>query len=67
MVSKRPAAKVYGASLGAAIGTVVVWALRDLVGVPVPEYVAMAMATIASFIVGYVVPPSPHDGIDPGA
>jgi hypothetical protein len=63
MKSARPARKVVASSLASAFATIVIWALQDLAGIPVPAPVQASMVTLITFAAGYLVPPSEFDGI----
>jgi flagellar biosynthesis protein FliR len=63
MQSLKPARKV---SVGAAVGalvTLVVWVIEAAGHTTVPAYVAVALSTLLTFIISYLVPPSDGDQI----
>ena len=64
MQSAKPARKVWVALLPAAVTTIVVWAL-SLGKIIVPGAVAVAISSVLSFIVSYLVPPADADGVVP--
>lgn len=62
MESDAPVQKVVAAGLGAALATVLVW-LLGLMKVPVPPEVAGALATVLSFVSGYLTPPGANERV----
>ncbi len=62
MASAKPARKVWVALLPGAVTTIVVWGL-SLGKIIVPGAVAVAISTVLSFVVSYLVPPADSDGI----
>ncbi|MEM1350941.1 MAG: hypothetical protein AAGF27_01280 [Pseudomonadota bacterium] len=64
-----PARKVMATSLASALTVLVLWVLNTwIVSEPISAEVAGALATVilfvVPFVVGWSVPPSPHDGIE---
>lgn len=49
-----PTAKVTAATLAGAITTVLVWGLKEFVGVQLPGEVAAALTTIMAFAAGWI-------------
>jgi hypothetical protein len=62
MQSLKPARKVSVAAATAGATSLVIW-LLSLAKVTVPGYVAVALQTVLTFVVSYLVPPSENDGI----
>lgn len=63
MQSAKPARKV---SVGAAVGalvTIAVWVIEAAGHTTVPAYVAVALSTLLTFIVSYLIPPSDSDQV----
>jgi len=58
--SSLPTNKVVSGTMGAAVASIVVWALGQS-GMTVPGEIAGAMATIATFVFGYLTPPGVRD------
>lgn len=52
--------KVVGATLGAAVATIIIW-LIGLTGIEFSDAVAAAIVTVVTFLVGYFVPSSTAD------
>lgn len=52
--SYTPVPKVAAAGIGGAVSVVVIWALKAFWGVEMPSEVAAAVATIVSFLSGYI-------------
>lgn len=63
MQTNQPARKVYAGTIAGALTTVIVWLLRDLAGLSVPEPVAVALTTLIVFLAGYYMPPSEMDQV----
>ena len=57
-----PTTKVMGGSIGAALAALLIWGLTEA-GLTVDEGVKVAMTTVITFFVGYMVPPAPRDGV----
>lgn len=53
-VSYTPTTKVAAAGIGGAISVVLIYALKAVWGVELPAEVAAAVATIVSFLSGYI-------------
>ena len=65
MQSAAPANKViWGGVCGAAI-TIIVWIIESVANTKVPSTVALAMSTVLTFLVSYLVPPAQRDQINP--
>jgi len=60
-----PAAKVVGGTMGAAVATLFIWGL-SVAGLPVDESIKVALTTVITFIVGYMIPPAPRDNVVSG-
>ena len=63
MNSDLPARKVTFATLAAAIVTIVAWLYEAQSGQALPAAVVGALTTIATFAVGYQVPPGRHEQV----
>ena len=57
-----PTTKVIGGTLGAAISTLIIWGLTQA-GLTVDEGVKVALTTVFTFAVGYMIPPAPRDKV----
>jgi hypothetical protein len=63
MQSLKPARKVWvGGSVGAAT-TILIWAIETIGNTKIPGTVAVAMSTVLTAIVSYLVPPSENDQV----
>ncbi len=63
MASAKPIRKIsYGALVGAVV-TLVVWLIETLGKVTVPAYIAVALSTILTFVIAYLIPPSDADQV----
>jgi putative flippase GtrA len=63
MSSARPARKVLvGAVVGAAT-TILLWLVETIGKTTIPSAVAVAISTLLTFIVSYLVPPSADDQV----
>lgn len=62
--SPRPTNKVIAGSVGAAVATILIYAIERWLGEPLPLEVATAATTVVSFGLGYLIPPSETDGLD---
>lgn len=51
-----PSTKVGAATIAAALGSIIVWALKQYVAVDLPAEVSAAVVVLLTLIVGYVVP-----------
>lgn len=60
--SGAPTAKVMGGTLGAAVSTLLIWGLGQA-GLTIDEGVKVAIATVITFAVGYLIPPAPRDQV----
>ena len=56
-----PTAKVMGGTIGAAVATLIIWALSSLGHLTIDESVKVALTTVITFVCGYMIPPSPGD------
>jgi hypothetical protein len=65
MTTNRPARKVAASSVGSALSVLAVWALAEFGGIEMPAGVESALVLLVTFLVGYYVPPSPHDQVEP--
>ncbi len=67
MSSGRPAQKVWAATIGAAVSTIIIWILNTFVlkGTPIPPEVTGAITVIITFLAGYITPPAAQDQIIP--
>lgn len=63
MTNSTPARKVVAGSLSAAISTIVLWALKEFIGIEIPDAIQAAVLTVVVFVVGYLVPPSAEDTV----
>jgi hypothetical protein len=63
MQSAAPARKVWVGSLVGATITIVVWIIETAANTKVPSTIAVAMSTLLTGIVSYLVPPAGSDGI----
>lgn len=54
-VSSKPTAKVASAGIGGSISVVLIWAVNQFFNVELPSEVAAAVATVVSFLSGYLV------------
>ena len=62
MATGRPANKVVGGGLGAAVATILVWYLDDAgIVKDLPTVVEAAIVLVVTFAVGYFVPPGKAD------
>lgn len=55
-----PTTKVIGGTMGAAVATLFIWGLTQA-GLTVDEGVKVALTTVVTFVVGYMIPPAPRD------
>jgi hypothetical protein len=51
-----------GGTLGAAVSTLLIWGLGQA-GLTIDEGVKVAIATVITFAVGYLIPPAPRDQV----
>jgi len=63
MINKRPARKVTASSVGSALSVLAVWALAEFGKIELPAGIESALVLVATFLVGYFVPPSAHDQV----
>jgi len=63
MQSAIPARKVLVGGLAGAITAILVWVLRVAHVTEVPGEISAAISTVLTFIVSYLVPPSPNDQV----
>lgn len=66
MTTNRPARKVAASSVGSALSVIAVWALDEFGNIEMPVGVESAFVLLVTFMVGYFVPPSPHDQVEFG-
>ncbi len=59
-----PTTKVIGGTLGAAFSTLIIWGLTKA-GLTIDESVKVAITTVITFAVGYMIPPAPGDKVVP--
>jgi hypothetical protein len=59
-----PTAKVMGGTIGAAVATLLIWGLAAA-GLNIDETVKVALTTVITFVVGYMIPPAPRDNVVP--
>jgi len=57
-----PTTKVIGGTLGAAVAALIIWGLTQA-GLTVDEGVKVALTTVVTFAVGYMIPPAPRDKV----
>ena len=63
MATAKPIRKIsYGALVGAVV-TLVVWLIETLGKITVPAYIAVALSTILTFVISYLIPPSDADQV----
>ncbi len=62
MQSAAPARKVWVGSLVGAATAILIWII-ELIGLKTPGGIAVAISTLLTGIVSYIVPPAPTDGI----
>ncbi len=62
METGAPTTKVIGGTLGAAFATLIIWGLTKA-GLSVDEGVKVALTTVVTFAVGYLLPPAPKDNV----
>jgi len=65
MTTNRPARKVAASSVGSALSVMAVWALAEFGNIEMPVGVESAFVLLVTFLVGYYVPPSPYDQVEP--
>ena len=63
MQSAKPARKVWVGSLVGATVTIVVWIIETAANTKVPSTIAVAISTLLTGIVSYLVPPADTDGV----
>jgi putative flippase GtrA len=56
-----PVRKVTSGLAGGAVASVALWVLKQYAGFDPPAEIAGAITTLISFLVAYIVPPSPND------
>ena len=64
MRSATPAQKVTAGAVAGAVTTIVIWVLKAYAHIEVPGEIAAAITTVLTFVVAYVVPPSPNDQVE---
>jgi Mg/Co/Ni transporter MgtE len=57
-----PTTKVIGGTVGAAFATLIIWILT-VAGLTVDAGVKVALTTVITFAVGYMIPPAPRDNV----
>ena len=57
-----PTTKVIGGTLGAAFSSLIIWGLT-VAGLTIDESVKVALTTVITFAVGYMIPPAPRDKV----
>lgn len=63
MQSAKPARKVWVGSLVGATVTIIVWIIETAANTKVPSAIAVAISTLLTGIVSYLVPPADTDGV----
>ena len=63
MQSLKPARKVTVGALSCASATLIVWLIETIGKTTVPAAVAIAITTVITFVLSYLVPPSPEDQV----
>ncbi len=63
MQSLKPARKVWVGSLVGAATTIVIWLIESIGKITVPGAVAVAISTLLSGIISYIVPPADADQV----
>ncbi len=59
-----PTTKVIGGTLGASVATLIIWGLTQA-GLSIDESIKVAITTVITFAVGYMIPPAPGDNVVP--
>ncbi len=63
MQSLKPARKVTVGALSGAAATIIVWLIEMIGKTTVPAAVAIAITTVVTFVISYLIPPSPDDQV----
>jgi len=63
MQSAKPARKVWVGSLVGATVTIIVWIIESAANTKVPSAIAVAISTLLTGIVSYLVPPADADQV----
>lgn len=63
MQSPLPARKVWVGSLVGALVTIVIWIIETAANTKVPSFIAVAISTLLTGIVSYIVPPADTDQV----
>lgn len=63
MQSAKPARKVWVGGVVGAATTIVIWLVESIAKTTVPGTVAVAISTVLTFVVSYLVPPSAADQV----
>lgn len=64
MQSLQPARKVWlGAVVGGSIATILVWLIETIGKIVIPAGVVVAINTVVTFIVSYLIPPAADDQV----
>lgn len=61
MTTAIPTRKVMASTIGAAVATILVFAIEAMAGIGLPDSVAGAVNVIAVFVFGYYTPPAARD------
>lgn len=65
MQSAKPARKVWVGSLVGSFVTVLVWIIETAAHITIPSAIAVAIATVLTGIISYIVPPAAADQVVP--
>ena len=63
MASAKPARKVSVGALVGAVVTLLVWLIETIGKITVPAYIAVALSTLLTFIISYLIPPADSDQV----
>jgi energy-converting hydrogenase Eha subunit F len=55
--TNQPRTKVVGATIGSAVGGILVWALNKYANAGIDESVSIMIVTVVTFALGWIVPP----------
>lgn len=58
-----PTMKVIAATLGATFSALMLWVLKDGVGLSISEGTQVTITSLATFVAGYAIPPAPRDAV----
>lgn len=67
MTTSLPARKVMAGTLGAAVATILAYAVQTMTGTELPEPVTGAVTVLAVFLFGYWTPPALRDTVETDA